>query len=126
MLTARLKSHVKRQLVKDRARLRAELDHKPEGFADEHPGYGNHMADNATEVFEQAKNLALRQNLERELEMIELALEKLAKGTFGPCENCGQLIEPARLEALPQAMFCLPCQKRLEELHEHTHSGRTG
>ncbi len=117
MLTVELRNHAKRQLTKERARLRHDLGHKPEGFADEHPGYSNHMADSATEVFEQAKNLALRQDRERELGMVELALEKLAKGTFGACENCGQLIDPARLKVLPQAMFCLACQKRLEELH---------
>ena len=115
MLTPELMSHAKRQLTKEQARLRHDLGHKPEAFAEEHPGYSNHMADSATEVFEQAKTMSLRQSQERELQMVEWALEKLAKGTFGACENCGQPIDPARLKALPQAMFCLSCQKRLEE-----------
>ncbi len=80
----------------------------------ENLGYGNHMADDATEVFEQAKDLALRQNLERLLEQVEDALERFEMGTYGLCERCGKEIDPARLKALPYATLCLSCQQRRE------------
>jgi DnaK suppressor protein len=79
-------------------------------------GYGNHMADDATEAFEQAKDLALRQNLERLLEQVEGALERFERGTYGLCEQCGKEIDPARLKALPYAILCLSCQQRRESL----------
>jgi DnaK suppressor protein len=78
----------------------------------EHAGYGNHMADDASEVFEQEKNLALQKNLEELLSKVERALRKFDQGTYGLCETCGQPIDPARLEALPQATHCLPCKQK--------------
>ena len=43
---------------------------------------------------------------------MEHALAKFEKGTYGLCDNCGQFIDPARLEALPQASLCLSCKAR--------------
>ena len=77
-------------------------------------GYGNHMADDATEAFEQAKDLALLQNAQRLLQQVRDALGRLDDGTYGKCESCQEPIDPARLEALPYATLCLRCQQRLE------------
>lgn len=79
----------------------------------ENLGYGNHMADDATEAFEQAKGLALRQNAEQLLAQVTDALERFEQGSYGICERCGVEIDPARLEALPYATLCLRCQQRL-------------
>jgi DnaK suppressor protein len=78
----------------------------------ENLGYGNHMADDATEAFEQAKGLALRQNAEQLLAQVTDALERFEQGSYGICERCGIEIDPARLEALPYAILCLRCQQR--------------
>lgn len=75
-------------------------------------GYGNHMADDATEAFEQAKDLALRQNAEQLLAQVTDALERFEQGTYGSCEQCGSEIDPARLQALPYVTLCLRCQQR--------------
>jgi RNA polymerase-binding protein DksA len=71
------------------------------------------MADDATEAFEQAKGLALRQNAEQLLAQVTDALERFEQGSYGICERCGVEIDPARLEALPYATLCLRCQQRL-------------
>jgi DnaK suppressor protein len=76
-------------------------------------GYGNHMADDATEAYEQAKELALHENARQLLVQVTDALERFEQGTYGICENCGDQIDPARLEALPYATLCLRCQQRL-------------
>ena len=80
-------------------------------------GYGNHMADDASEAYEQAKDLALRQNAEQVLAQVTDALGRFEKGTYGSCEQCGVAIDPARLEALPYATLCLRCQQRLGAYH---------
>jgi RNA polymerase-binding transcription factor DksA len=80
----------------------------------ERPGLGTHMADNATEVFEQAKNLAVHTSLHHTLELVEKALQKMDKGVYGCCERCGEPIDPARLKALPYAALCMACQARAE------------
>ena len=77
-------------------------------------GYGNHMADDASEAFEQAKDLALLQNAEQVLEQVDDALVRFDQGTYGSCEQCGAEIDPARLKALPYVTYCLHCQQRLD------------
>jgi RNA polymerase-binding transcription factor DksA len=42
------------------------------------------------------------------------ALQRLQRGKYGTCEECGEAIEPARLRATPEATTCIPCQDRLE------------
>lgn len=62
----------------------------------------------------QAENVALLRHLEQLLEQVEHALTKLSSGAYGFCENCGMLISPARLEAIPYASLCFGCQQRRE------------
>ncbi|MET8065881.1 TraR/DksA family transcriptional regulator [Micromonospora sp. NPDC005222] len=40
------------------------------------------------------------------------ALKRMSEGTYGICERCGQDIPTARLQILPSARFCVPCQQR--------------
>lgn len=75
-------------------------------------GYGNHMADDASEAYEQAKDMALRQNAEQLLTQIRDALTRFEQGTYGLCQQCRQEIDPARLKALPYVSLCLRCQQR--------------
>ncbi|MHC1578309.1 MAG: TraR/DksA family transcriptional regulator [Dehalococcoidia bacterium] len=65
----------------------------------------------ADEASELEKRLALRQRLEESLKEVEHALEKYEAGTYGLCDSCGQPIEQARLEAMPQASLCLKCKE---------------
>lgn len=104
---------VRLNLEGERARLRQELD-RWETVPHDNLGHGNHMADDATEVFEQARDLALRQSIERLLGQVEGALERFSKGAYGLCEKCGEAIDPARLEALPYATLCVRCQQHYE------------
>ena len=67
----------------------------------------------ATESFELEKRLALEKRIKDQLADIEHALDKFDKGTYGLCDNCGQPIDPERLEALPQASLCLNCKALL-------------
>lgn len=43
---------------------------------------------------------------------IARALRYMAEGRYGDCEDCGRPIPLQRLEILPQARFCVPCQQR--------------
>jgi DnaK suppressor protein len=47
---------------------------------------------------------------------IKTALERIESGEYGRCENCGEPIEPRRLQALPWALNCVHCQQEIEEL----------
>ena len=102
---------IRSYLEDERTRLQA-LIAQMDSEGGENLGYGNHMADDATEAFEQAKELALHQNAEQLLALVTVALERFEQGTYGICERCGKEIDPARLEALPYATLCLSCQQR--------------
>lgn len=101
-------------LEDERARLSAVIA-QAETEGGENLGYGNHMADDATEAFEQARNLALRINAEQLLIQVTDALERLEQGIYGTCDTCGEEIDPARLKALPYATSCIRCQQRQEQ-----------
>jgi len=66
----------------------------------------------ATETFELEKRLALEKRLRDQLAEVGHALHKFEEGTYGLCDICGQPIDPARLEALPQANLCLSCKAK--------------
>ncbi len=66
----------------------------------------------ATESFELEKRLALEKQIKDHLAEVEHALRKFDEGTYGLCDNCGQPINPARLEALPQANLCVNCKAK--------------
>ncbi len=48
------------------------------------------------------------------LRELEAALRRLDNGTFGVCEGCGEPISERRLEAVPWAKFCIPCDELAE------------
>jgi len=70
--------------------------------------------DIAQEVNEHELSLHLAEVESRELDRINMTLEKLASGTYGICESCGNQIAPARLKALPFAVKCIQCQEMAE------------
>jgi len=64
----------------------------------------------ADEASELEKRLALEERLGESVNKVEHALQKYEAGTYGLCDSCGQSIEKARLEAIPQASLCLSCK----------------
>lgn len=104
---------LRQQLEGQRARLVEEVKQFRIAGRD-NLGYGNHQADDATDAFEQAKELSLLQNSERVLARVETALARFENGTYGICDRCKEQIDPARLKALPYALLCVRCQGYLE------------
>jgi RNA polymerase-binding transcription factor DksA len=44
-----------------------------------------------------------------ELKRIDAALDRVEAGTYGACLKCGEPISDARLELLPDTVFCKSC-----------------
>jgi DnaK suppressor protein len=95
-------------LLAERDRLRAEVGEAI--VAPNQMTYGSQAAA-ATQVFEQQRDLALRDRAIQQLELVEAALVRIEAGTFGTCANCGKPIATERLEALPWAAWCIDCQR---------------
>lgn len=74
-----------------------------------------HMADLGTDNYEQEFSLSLIENQENALAEISDALDRIDKGTFGTCEECGQAIPKGRLQTLPHTRHCVACARKLEE-----------
>ncbi|MBA2380550.1 MAG: TraR/DksA C4-type zinc finger protein [Chloroflexi bacterium] len=95
-------------LVTERDRLEVAI---AEGIvAPDAMTYGSQAAA-ATQVFEQQRDLALRDHSAQHLVAVEAALARLDDGTFGTCARCGLPIAAERLEALPWASHCIDCQR---------------
>jgi DnaK suppressor protein len=96
-------------LLAERARVVAELaDNEVEA-----PGqmtYGSQAAA-ASHVFEQQRDLALRDHNRAHLADVDAALARLDAGTYGRCTSCGHEVAAERLEALPWAALCIDCQR---------------
>ena len=60
--------------------------------------------------------VALRQHRidRRKLRLIDAALARLDRGQFGICDECDEPIPAKRLNVVPWAAYCVPCQDRME------------
>jgi DnaK suppressor protein len=67
-------------------------------------------ADRASAELAREVDLRARELLLRRLRDLELAAARVATGSYGRCEACGQAIPVARLRAFPQAVLCISCQ----------------
>jgi len=72
--------------------------------------YGSQAAA-ASQVFEQQRDLALRDRATGHLALVDAALARLDAGTYGPCLRCGKPVPAERLEALPWAAYDIECQR---------------
>jgi RNA polymerase-binding protein DksA len=73
--------------------------------------YGSQAAA-ATHVFEQQRDLALRDRARAQLAQVEAALAAIEAGTYGRCRSCGGPIAAERLAAIPWAPTCIDCARR--------------
>jgi DnaK suppressor protein len=48
-----------------------------------------------------------------QLRLVEEALDRVQSGDYGVCLACEQPIPPKRLQALPWARYCVPCQEEI-------------
>jgi RNA polymerase-binding protein DksA len=107
---------IRLQLEQERADLAAQIDTLTVVNTDQEndAGVGNHLADDASDLFLRERDMALHGNAEELIGQIDAALQRLDAGTYGMCARCGQPIDAARLEALPYAEFCITCQAIIE------------
>lgn len=80
----------------------------------EHSGYGDHMADEGTELFEREKSIGMEQSLREHLRQVDHALGRIEDGTYGECERCGKPIPQDRHLAMPEATLCIDCKAQEE------------
>jgi DnaK suppressor protein len=63
----------------------------------------------------QAQQMSLAGRLRQQQRLLRIghALELVKQGTYGSCTRCGEDIERARLDAIPDTFVCMPCMEQL-------------
>jgi DnaK suppressor protein len=92
------------------------MTQKDETFAD--------PADRASWESEASRDLRIRDRERKLVEKIDAALRRIADGTFGECEECGEMISVGRLRARPVTTLCISCkaeQEAAEAKPNHSH-----
>lgn len=111
-----LLANEKERLESLQAALIKELNSESaEEMATEKAAHDQHPAEAGTQTFERTKELAILEGIASQLIDIQHAEKKLADGTYGSCEACGEPIKQARLEALPAARLCIDDQSKAEK-----------
>jgi DnaK suppressor protein len=109
---------VRDQLADEAAELRSDIERAESDIAsrltDAAADAGDDQADAGAKTFEREHELALTHNARELLAQTEHALERMAAGTYGTCESCGEPIGKARLQAFPRAVLCVSCKQREE------------
>ncbi|MFD7607271.1 TraR/DksA C4-type zinc finger protein [Streptomyces mirabilis] len=106
------------ELQSEALRLSTEISSSEESIAglmrDSGDGAGDDQADTGTKNITREHEMALAANAREMLEQTERALERLDAGTYGLCENCGNPIGKARMQAFPRATLCVECKQKQE------------
>jgi RNA polymerase-binding transcription factor DksA len=89
----------------------AELDKLMRDAGD---GAGHDQADMGATSFERDQEIIVVQNEREKLAQIDRALARIADGTYGICESCGNPIGKMRAMAFPRATLCMTCKQREE------------
>jgi len=99
----------KESLMAEKSRLENEL----KGI-EKFPQYGTSVEDNSEEVEDFTTSQGQEKQLLEMLANVKNALDKIEKGEYGYCENCGKkkLIDIDRLKALPAAATCIKCDTK--------------
>ena len=71
-----------------------------------------HSGDSAEQAQERENDEvvdAIGNETAQSIRVVTAALERIADGSYGLCENCGEEIAEGRLEAIPEATRCVNC-----------------
>ncbi len=107
--------------------LKAELERVRDGLeedqrfrAEEEEDFTEHDAgDMSQSLFTREVDATVEQQVERRLENVERALQKIEDGTYGLSDDSGDPIPRGRLEAVPEAVRTVEEQERYRETYRH-------
>ena len=101
----------KSELEKNLKRIARPINKKGGDYETSFDELGSGKEDNATEVDEYTQNLPIETTLEKKLQEIIGALDRMEKNIYGKCANCNAYIPLDRLRVNPSAKTCLKCNE---------------
>lgn len=110
----------KRQISSQLAKIAVQSKKNPSEWQSKFTSSGSETGHEARETKtdeseEYEKQLAVAKILAQKLSDINVALGKIANGTYGKCENCDCDIPAERLAAFPTARICSGCESTLNK-----------
>lgn len=96
-------------LYAERNQILKRLKSSSMHFQVEHQA-GDEGADIGSDDFIRDTGIAIMAEDAHKLELIALALQHIERGTYGVCQDCGQIISEGRLKAKPYADYCITCK----------------
>jgi DnaK suppressor protein len=102
--------------------LRAELARMVKGLEEDQQDRAesegdmteNDSGDMSQSLFTREMDATVEQTMEKRLESVDRALQKIEEGTYGICDATGEPIPRGRLEAMPEAIYTVEAQQRRE------------
>ena len=114
-MTKRKMESLRRRLEK----LRVEIE---QSLRTQEEEYRELSAENLVEVIDEAQTRmetqlhdVVRVHDERRLTRVRAALRRIREGAYGACLACGSKIDLGRLDARPEAAFCIGCERKQEK-----------
>ena len=104
------------ELEQARARLvhhLAELGSEESGELRSDLVFGDGFADAGAATAERTEVIGLVETIKGQLDGVDAALARITNGKYGTCANCGKDIDPARMEARPESIYCVDCKAKL-------------
>ena len=106
-----------KELKKERVQVLQELLHLREALKAE---IDVNFGEGDPELVERDRVISFIREQERKLDSLDQALQQVQRGTYGICERCGQPIDPARLEAVPDTTLCVNCKAIIERQQRYS------
>lgn len=100
---------IRTRLMERRAELQRRQRRIDMDLARQHEPLSKDFSDQAIQLENDETLQAIGEATVRELEEINLALDRLSRGLYGLCRNCGEEISAGRLAAIPHATICQRC-----------------
>ena len=77
--------------------------------------YAYHQADQGSDTNLMEQTVMMMEGERDKIRLLNDAMRKIADGSYGICEMCGENIQDARLELLPYATYCVSCKEKMED-----------
>lgn len=108
-------SRLKKLLLKEREQIVGEVRQTYVSSQEMGQDGIQDIGDEAANIYNKQILLSLNENERMRLQEVDEALDRMASGTYGICEECGEPINPKRLEIRPWAKYCVACLSKMEK-----------
>jgi len=105
----------RKKLVDKRRELTAAYTKNRHYGRESDEGGTQDLADKASSSYTKEFLYSLSNTERTILEQVGKAIDRMDEGEYGTCMECAEKISKKRLDAVPWARFCVPCQERIEQ-----------